>query len=116
MTYMGIIEQRINEILKANAYITQSKQFDDAEDNNLVKFEQVNFSGFLPKPNVGSVPLVGNISKKNSPSHGAQQHHFSHLSPEHGRTINDDNSDDSDEDDEKPMGIEEFKARVMGIK
>lgn len=36
--------------MQANAYINQSKQFDDGEDNNLVKFEQVNFSGFINKP------------------------------------------------------------------
>jgi hypothetical protein len=30
--------------------------------------------------------------------------------------LNYDGSDDSDDDDEKPMGIEEFKAKVMGIK
>lgn len=39
MTYMGIVEQRINEIMQANAYINQTKQFDDGEDNNAVKFE-----------------------------------------------------------------------------
>ncbi len=32
--------------MQANALINQSKQFDDAEDNNVVKFQQVNFSGF----------------------------------------------------------------------
>jgi uncharacterized protein YlxW (UPF0749 family) len=32
MTYMGIIEQRINEILQCYAYIQQQKQFDNNDE------------------------------------------------------------------------------------
>ena len=67
--------------MQANAYINQTKQFDDGEDNNPVKFEQVNFSGFINKPqsNVGTVPLVGGFSsKKGSPK---AHNHFAGIIP-----------------------------------
>ena len=64
MTHMGIIEQRINEILQANTYITQSKQFDEGE--GMVKFEQVNLTGFMNKQtsNVGVGSIQGSTAKK----------------------------------------------------
>jgi hypothetical protein len=64
MTHMGIIEQRINEILQANTYITQSKQFDEGE--GMVKFEQVNLTGFMNKQssNVGAASIQGSMAKK----------------------------------------------------
>ena len=37
MTYLGIVEQRINEILQANTYIMNQKQFDSDENNCGVK-------------------------------------------------------------------------------
>lgn len=48
MTYLGIIEQRINELLQANSYIGQQKQFDSKESLN---FEKINFSGINPMGN-----------------------------------------------------------------
>ncbi len=129
---MGIIEQRINEILQANTYILQQKQF-DTNDNN-VRFEQVNFSGFLSGSQIGP----GKISMTNLGSIIPQPHitSFAMKSSEMGQSQinntatagkksfsaaagidNDDEEDEEDDDDDmKPMGIEEFKARVMGMK
>lgn len=100
MTYMGIIEQRINEILQANSYINQQKQF-DSNDNTNVKFQKVNFGGFL-SPNASAAVTA---------KQGQKGGHFS-LDDDG----NEDDDDDDEDDDEKPMGIEEFKARVMNGK
>lgn len=91
MTYMGIIEQRINEILQCYAYIQQQRQLDDAD----AKLEQLNFAGAGP-----------NIA----PSHGPLRIE----PPSFGEDLSDD--DLSDEASEKPLGIEEFKQRVENSK
>lgn len=90
---MGIIEQRINEILQCYAYIQQQKQYDDrdGDPNNDV----FNFGGV--GPNV-------------APTHGPLRIE----PPSFGEDLSDD--DLSDEASEKPLGIEEFKQRVENSK
>mmetsp|Transcript_45960 Transcript_45960/g.33717 ORF Transcript_45960/g.33717 Transcript_45960/m.33717 type:complete len:93 (+) Transcript_45960:1306-1584(+) len=84
MTYMGIIEQRINEILQVYQYIQQHNQFENFEQEAL---------------SLGLGPAVSNI-------HGPMRIE----PPSFGEDISDDNN--SDEGSEKPMGIEEFKQKV----
>lgn len=78
----------------------------------------MNFSGFMntkPQINVGSVPLVGGFSsKKGSPK---VPNAFSGVINDQSQSSGGgSNSSDEDDEDEKPMGIEEFKARVMALK
>lgn len=85
---MGIIEQRINEILQAYGYIQQQKQFENED-----------VDGF----NAGSGPQI-------VPSHGPLRIE----PPSFGEELSED--DLSDEASEKPLGIEEFKQRVENSK
>ena len=66
MIYMGIVEQRINEILQANAYIMQQKQF---SDEGAVKFNEIsgfgikgfslnNMGSIIPQPHIGGASGV----------------------------------------------------------
>jgi hypothetical protein len=102
MTYMGIIEQRINELLQANAYIQQQKQYDSEEETSNVKFERVNLSGFLNTSH--------NQPKIIKFGFGAGEKALDHIE----REDEDDDDDEDEDEDAKPMGVEEFKARAMG--
>jgi hypothetical protein len=144
MTYMGIVEQRINEILQAHTYIQQQKQF----DANGVKFESLsgfgtgvagtfNASGVAPSGKMISMTNVGSIMpqplggggpsfKQQLPSDMITSSMTGHKMKAAFSNVMDDDSkdeddeeednDDDEEDDMKPMGIEEFRARVMGAK
>jgi len=46
MIFMGIIEQRINELLQANTYILNGKQYDE-RDNNVLFAEKMHFGQFF---------------------------------------------------------------------
>jgi len=77
MTYMGLIEQRINEIMQARSYLNQDSFRLSEKDTDRDKFIE-------------------------------------------GKRLSDEEEEEEEEEDEddedfaKPMGIEEFKARVMG--
>ena len=92
MTYMGIIEQRINEILQAYAYIQQQKQ-NENEDN--LRLDGINMGG-----------NGANLATSHGP--------LRIEPPSFGEDLSDD--DLSDEGSEKPLGIEEFKQRVENSK
>jgi hypothetical protein len=87
-----------------------------------VKFgEQVNLTNFL-NHNTNTATHVGTVSRIGGlQSSSKKQPLTSVVAPDDdlsssGRDKDNNDSDDEDDDDEKPMGIEEFKARAMGIK
>jgi hypothetical protein len=83
MTFMGIIEQRINEILQCYSYIQTQKlanQPDQPEGFNL-----------------------GNVGPSMAPTHGPLRIE----PPSFGEDLSEE--DLSDEASEKPLGMEEFK-------
>jgi hypothetical protein len=84
MTYMGIIEQRINEIIQCYQTIQLKKKQIDDEENAIT---------------MGVGPTVG-------PSHGPLRIE----PPSFGEEVSDEEM--SEEGSEKPLGIEEFKQRV----
>ena len=96
MTYMGIIEERINELLQAYSYIEmQNKKQDDNNDNNNIKIDM----------NIGA-----GVSANLANTHGPLRIE----PPSFGEDLSDDEL--SDEASEKPLGIEEFKQRVENSK
>ena len=92
MTYMGIIEQRINEILQCYAYIQQQRQYDNNDD---IQIDGLNFAGVGP-----------NVAATHGP--------LRIEPPSFGEELSED--DLSDEASEKPLGIEEFRQRVENSK
>lgn len=132
MTFMGIIEQRINELLQANKFIQiqHSKlHHDDGTTTGGASTAYHKIGGF--STHMSKLNLSTNkLHQSTNQLHAGMQHmgvHKAQISPNDAVAIkqqfnaesagsgNSDNSDEEDDDDndEKPMGIEEFKARVM---
>lgn len=111
MTFMGIIEERINELLQANTYIMNGKQFDERENNKMFA-EKLHFGHFFGgATSMQQYQLSGGASAVMNLTNGSGRR-FS----DNGGAEEEDDDDEEDEEDEKPMGIEEFKARVMNGK